>query len=92
MLDLFELPVEYKGEEILFPAELLPMGFTHKIKVIVEGTEILFEPDEEKNYRAMIPDTEMEKRDRRNKPLLAQICKTLDQLFGNGYQSAITIT
>ena len=89
MLDLFKLPVEYKGKEMLFPAELLPMGFTHKIKVTVDGTEILFEPDEERNYRAVIPDTELQKRDHLNKPLLAQICKTLDQLFGNGDQSAI---
>ena len=92
MMDLFELPVEYQGKEILFPAELLPMGFTHKIKVTIEGTEILFEPDEERNYRAMIPDAEIENRDRLNKPLLKQICNTLDQLFGNGNQSAITIS
>ena len=91
MLDLFELPVEYKGKELLFPAELLPMGFTHKIKVTVDGTEIMFEPDEERNYRAMVTDAEMHKRDHLNKPLLQEICKTLDQLFGNGDQSSITI-
>ena len=45
-MDLFELPVTFIGKEFLFPAELLPMGFTHKINVTVEGTEILFEPDE----------------------------------------------
>ncbi len=54
MFDLFDLPVEYKGKEMLFPAELLPMGFRHKIKVNVDGTDILFEPDEERNYRAVI--------------------------------------
>ena len=71
MLDLFELPVEYKGKEMLFPTELLPMGFTHKIKVTVDGIEILFEPDEERNYRAMITDAEMHKHDHLNKPLFA---------------------
>ncbi len=90
MFDLFELPVEYNGKEMLFPAELLPMGFTHKIKVTVDGTEILFEPDEERNYRAMIANTDMDKPVHLNKNLLEVICTTLDELFGNGDQSFIT--
>ena len=76
MLDLFEIPVEYNGKELLFPAELLPMGFTHKIKVTVDGTEILFEPDEERNYRAMITDLEKFNQSNIDKLLLQEICKT----------------
>ncbi len=91
-MDLFELPVTFNGKEFLFPAELLPMGFTHKIKVTVEGTEILFEPDEERNYRAMINDLEKFNQLSINKLLLQEICKTLDLLFGNGDQSSNTIT
>jgi hypothetical protein len=91
MLDLFELPVEYNGNEFLFPAELLPMGFTHKIKVTVEGTEILFEPDEERNYRAMITDLEKFNQSNIDRLLLQEICKTLDELFGNGDQTPNTI-
>lgn len=83
-MDLFELPVEYKGNEILFPAELLPMGFTHKIKVTVDGTDIFFEPDEERNYRAMTAETDFGGKEQLNKPLLEAICITLDHLFGNG--------
>jgi hypothetical protein len=30
----------------------------HKIAINIEGEEILFEPDEERNYRAVIPDYE----------------------------------
>ncbi len=89
MFDLFDLPVEYKGKEILFPAELLPMGFTHKIKVNVEGTDILFEPDEERNYRAVIANTDVERMATSNKDLLQLICRTLDDLFGNGDQSSV---
>ncbi len=91
MLDLFELPVEYNGKEFLFPAELLPMGFTHKIKVNVDGTEILFEPDEERNYRAMITNLEKFNQSNIDKLLLQEICKTLDKLFGNGDQPSNTI-
>lgn len=91
MMDLFELPVEYNGKEFLFPAELLPMGFTHKIKVTIDGTEILFEPDEERNYRAMINDLEKFNHSNIDKLLLQEICKTLDELFGNGDQTGSTI-
>jgi hypothetical protein len=31
-------------------------GYTHKIAVMVEGTEIIYEPDEEGKYRAFIPE------------------------------------
>ena len=91
IMDFFELPVTCNGKEFLFPAELLPMGFTHRIKVTVEGTEILFEPDEERNYRAIITDREKFSQPDINKLLLQYICKTLDLLFGNGEQSSNTI-
>jgi hypothetical protein len=82
MMDLFELPVDYNGKKLLLPAELLPMGFTHKIKVTVEGVDVLFEPDEERNYRAMAIDTERVNMEKLDKNLLQVICLTLDQLFG----------
>ena len=52
--DIYEIPVCYKGSEILVPAQLLVLGYTHKFRVDVDGREILFEPDEERNYRAML--------------------------------------
>jgi RNase P/RNase MRP subunit p29 len=51
----FELPIEYKGEEQMFNAKLIVTGYTHKFSVEVDGQSILFEPDEERNYRAVIP-------------------------------------
>ena len=35
--------------------ELRIFGYTHKIAINFEGREILFEPDEERNYRAVMP-------------------------------------
>lgn len=52
--DVYEIPVHYKGEEILVPAQLLVTGYTHKFRVEVAGHEVFFEPDEERNYRAML--------------------------------------
>jgi hypothetical protein len=57
----FELPVTYKGEELLFPAQLLQTGYTHRFKVDIYGQEVVFEPDEEKNYRAIIDPEKLDK-------------------------------
>ena len=57
MDDVYEIPVQYKGSELLVPAELVVTGYTHKFRVEVDGQEVLFEPDEERNYRALL-DTE----------------------------------
>ncbi len=54
MYEPFEIPVIYKGKELSFPAKLLKLGYTHKIHVDVNGQDILFEPDEERNYRAIV--------------------------------------
>ena len=52
MDEQFELPVEYKGEQLLFKASLIVTGYTHKFNVDVNGQMVIFEPDEERNYRA----------------------------------------
>lgn len=54
MYDVFELPVTYKGQELQFPAQLLPSGYTHRFQVNVFGQDVLFEPDEERTYRALV--------------------------------------
>jgi hypothetical protein len=58
MDDVYEIPVHYKGKELLVPAQLVVTGYTHKFRVEVSGQEVLFEPDEERNYRALL-DTEL---------------------------------
>lgn len=83
MPEHFELPVTYNGKELLFPAELIPMGYTHKIKVTVNETELLFEPDEERNYRATLPHSDRDAINKLDNQLLRTICQTLDELFGN---------
>ena len=51
----FTLVVNYKGKEYQVEGELCIFGYTHKIAINFEGREILFEPDEERNYRAVMP-------------------------------------
>ena len=54
MDESFDIPVVYKGHELLFKGELLAYGYSYKIQVEVNGYIILFEPDEERNFRATI--------------------------------------
>jgi len=61
MGEFFTLTVICKGEERQFDSELRVMGYTHKIAVNIDGTEVLFEPDEERNYRAVISDADINK-------------------------------
>ena len=56
MAEAFTLVVNYKGKEYQLESELRVFGYTHKIAINLEGAEILFEPDEERNYRAVIPE------------------------------------
>jgi hypothetical protein len=53
MYDQFELPVDFKGEELMIPARLLQLGYLHKFQE-VKGEVLLFERDEEGNYRALV--------------------------------------
>ena len=57
MIEPFTLTIPYKNENRLFEAELRVFGYTHKIAISIDGTDILFEPDEERNYRAVLPDS-----------------------------------
>lgn len=58
MPESFELPVQFKDKTILLPAELQIWGYGHRIVVTLDGQAIVFEPDEERNYRAIISNGE----------------------------------
>jgi hypothetical protein len=77
----FELPVTYKNEAFLFPARLLHFGYTHRFSINVNGHEILFEPDEEGSYRALIEPGEQEEKERINVDLLKAIAAAIDEVL-----------
>ncbi len=54
MAESFTLVVNYKGKEYQLESELRVFGYSHKVAINLEGEEILLEPDEERNYRAVI--------------------------------------
>ena len=81
MDEKFQLPVEYKGEELALNTSLLVTGFTHKFIVEVYGQEIIFEPDEERNYRAIIPFEDIDKHKNIDHGLLKEIASVLQVLI-----------
>lgn len=80
MAESFTLVVNYKGKEYQLDSELRVYGYTHKIAINIEREEILFEPDEERNYRAVIPEESKIKIDI---GLIQAIAKELEATFNH---------
>jgi hypothetical protein len=80
MDDALEIPVTYEGQELSFPARLLLTGYTHKIQVEVDGQMIMFEPDEERNYRAVLDTNQLEQGARPDVPLLQAIAAVIESV------------
>jgi len=49
MANIFKLPVEWNGQEIEYPAEIVHQGYIHKVIVDIDGALVTFEQDEEGN-------------------------------------------
>jgi len=78
--DSLEIPITYKGQELSFPAQLLMTGYTHKIQVEVDGQLIMFEPDEERNYRAILNAEQLEKGAKVDVGLLQAIAQVIESV------------
>ena len=61
MADTFTITVPYKGEDRELTGELRVFGYSHRIVILVNEVELIFEPDEERNYRAMIYEPDLSK-------------------------------
>jgi len=81
MDDSFEIPVNYKGQDYLFPATLITSGYTYKIQADVFGKLISFEPDEERNFRAVMNINDLHDQGKIDKELLKEIALALESIF-----------
>jgi hypothetical protein len=81
MEEQFELPVECKGQELMLKASLLVTGYTHKFNVDVNGQNIIFEPDDEGSYRAVIPYDDIDNNSSVDKELIKLIATTIEKIF-----------
>jgi hypothetical protein len=78
----FDIPVIYKGEELLFPAQLVFFGWTQKIAVDVYGTAISFERDEEREWRALLSAEDLEAGKKVDAALVKAILASLEEILG----------
>ena len=77
----FDLPIEYKGVEHVFKGSLVTFGHTHKFQVDVNGQIVIFEPDEERNYRAVITYEKIGNSKHIDEELLKSISAFLEEIF-----------
>jgi hypothetical protein len=80
MDETFTLDVIFKGEDLEFEGKLLVTGYLHKIEIDVNGTAVVFEPDEERNYRALVAPEQMDGR-HLSVGLLQAIARRLESLL-----------
>ncbi len=77
----FELPITYKGIDYLLPTTLVTYGYSYKIAVTVFDTIINFEPDEERNFRAVVNAEEINHSKKLDTVVLQQMATTLEELL-----------
>lgn len=80
MNEPFEIPVYYKGKELSFSDKFVQFGYAYKIIVDVEGQEISFEPDEERNFRAVIEYEKVDLSKKNDPDLLKTIAETIEAI------------
>jgi hypothetical protein len=53
MTDTLDLNVVYNNKHLVFKTQVIPDGYTQKFEVDVNGTPVVFEPDESLHYKAV---------------------------------------
>jgi hypothetical protein len=76
-MDEFELALNFNGRDMLLPVRLMNYATAYKLEVDIEGTKVLFEPDEERNWRAVISYEDVQANKSVDKNLLELIAEEL---------------
>ncbi len=80
MDDIFTLTVSYKGQDHEYEGQLFVFGYSYRIRMWVDGTEVDYERDEEGAFRAALPfETDGKTKDKLDRELLAAIAQKLEQ-------------
>lgn len=74
MNETITLPVDYLGRLLELPLSIVPLGFTYQLHIQVEGKSLIFEKDDQGDYRVIDTATDKGSVD---KGLLAAIVATL---------------
>jgi hypothetical protein len=77
MNESFEIPVVYRGQQYCFPARFRLRGYQQQFQVDVLGVAVIFERDEEEQYRAVVEASQVEKPFKLDARLLESIAQVL---------------
>jgi hypothetical protein len=77
----FELPLNYKGKELVFEGQLHQYGYTHKIEININGVSVMYERDDERNWRAIVEPGEIERNKFINTELLQAIANAIEEVL-----------
>lgn len=80
MEDEFLLPVSFKDKQLHYPARLLNYGYSSKLEVEIDGTKVIFEPDEERNWRALISYEDVKANKKMSKELLEAVAGVIQNI------------
>lgn len=53
MNETIMLPVEYQDEILELPLTIVPLGYTYQLHILVNGKTLIFEKDDEGEYRVI---------------------------------------
>lgn len=76
----FIIEIEIGREKLIFDAKLDTIGFVHRILINVSGINVIFEPDEERNYRAIITPNSTNKITDADKQIIILLGEKLESL------------
>lgn len=76
-MDNFELPISYNGKEYLFATKVIKQAYTERFEVSINGHAIIFEPDEEGKYRAILNEKESDGHELGDTGLLKEIAEAI---------------
>lgn len=77
------LDVDFKNETLQFPIQLHSYSYSYKLEVNINGTKLLFEPDEYRNWRAVLSEEDIISNKVISKELLIAIIETIEKLFSH---------
>lgn len=79
-MDELTLPLIFDGKEMELPLQMYAYGYTFRVKVLFGETEVIFEPDEEGSYRALVDPGQIDENKMLNPRLLQATAEALEKL------------
>lgn len=76
----FQIPITLNGKDLSFGANIVPSGYITKIEVNIYGENIMYEPDEEGTYRALVSPDTVTNHSKINIEILEEIAKTIQSV------------